>query len=213
MAHQHPMRTHLLPCTSSLARLYVDVTTSRIFPQLLTLLFACSISLCTTRAQLDGLLIFRINCLQGNREGQTVFDRVLYPWSAFHSDDYGYTKMSILNKTHLSLQQTSVNQVACCPMVTDQVACCLSVSVIRQRVGRGRLCLGSWLQEGGTCAFCASMLSLFLCRVHLVVAAWYLIANVISFGLIHEILLHQSCDVVTWMVYRGQFWEKICGVL
>ena len=25
--------------------------------------------------------------------------------------------------------------------------------------------------------------------------------------------LHQSCDVVTWMVYRGQFGEKICGNL
>ena len=25
--------------------------------------------------------------------------------------------------------------------------------------------------------------------------------------------LHQSCDVVTWMVYRGQFRVKICGSL
>ena len=29
----------------------------------------------------------------------------------------------------------------------------------------------------------------------------------------NTVFLHQSCDVVTWMVYRGQFWEKICGSL
>ena len=28
-----------------------------------------------------------------------------------------------------------------------------------------------------------------------------------------SVFLHQSCDVVTWMVYRGQFWGKICGNL
>lgn len=34
-----------------------------------------------------------------------------HPWSAYHSDDYGYTRMHIANSTHLYLEQVSVEQV------------------------------------------------------------------------------------------------------
>ena len=46
----------------------------------------------------------------GNQEGQSQFDPIPFPWSAFRSDDFGYTKMKILNGTHLSLDQVSIDQ-------------------------------------------------------------------------------------------------------
>ncbi|ESO12513.1 hypothetical protein HELRODRAFT_62767 [Helobdella robusta] len=46
----------------------------------------------------------------GCKEGVDPFIKIPYPWSAFQSDDYGYTVMKILNKTHLSLDQVSVDK-------------------------------------------------------------------------------------------------------
>ncbi len=48
---------------------------------------------------------------QGNVDHTSPFHPNPYPWSAFHSDDYGYLRMSILNSTHLHLEQISVNKV------------------------------------------------------------------------------------------------------
>ena len=45
--------------------------------------------------------------LQGNSEGQTQFDPVVFPWSAFHSDDFGYTRMKVVNSSVLQLEQVS----------------------------------------------------------------------------------------------------------
>ena len=48
---------------------------------------------------------------QGNVDHTSPFHPNPYPWSAFHSDDYGYLQMSILNSTHLHLEQISDNKV------------------------------------------------------------------------------------------------------
>jgi len=37
--------------------------------------------------------------------------RIPYPWSAFHSDDYGYTRMTVHNASHLYMEQVSDDQV------------------------------------------------------------------------------------------------------
>lgn len=57
---------------------------------------------------------FYINILfsQGNQEGQDPFERYPHPWSANHSDDYGYTRMTVYNGTHLNIQQVSVDNVS-----------------------------------------------------------------------------------------------------
>lgn len=46
----------------------------------------------------------------GCNEGKTDFVGERPPWSAFHSSDYGYTKMKAFNKTHLYFEQISVDQ-------------------------------------------------------------------------------------------------------
>ena len=51
--------------------------------------------------------------LQGNREAQSKF--VPSRRSAFHTDDFGYTRMVIPNATHLYLEEMSVNKVNCGP--------------------------------------------------------------------------------------------------
>ncbi|XP_011874902.1 PREDICTED: iron/zinc purple acid phosphatase-like protein isoform X2 [Vollenhovia emeryi] len=43
----------------------------------------------------------------GCKEGREEFVPNLPPWSAFHSSDYGYTRMKVFNKTHLYLEQVS----------------------------------------------------------------------------------------------------------
>ncbi|KAK2193212.1 hypothetical protein NP493_16g00054 [Ridgeia piscesae] len=47
----------------------------------------------------------------GNYLGVGPFDPTATPWSAYRSDDYGYTRMTIANDTHLFLEQVSDNQV------------------------------------------------------------------------------------------------------
>ena len=39
------------------------------------------------------------------------FDPLPHPWSAFHSDDYGYTRLHIKNATHLYIEQVSDDKV------------------------------------------------------------------------------------------------------
>jgi len=46
----------------------------------------------------------------GNQEGQSHFDPIPFPWSSFRSDDFGYTRMKVMNSTHLILEQVYVEQ-------------------------------------------------------------------------------------------------------
>ncbi len=39
------------------------------------------------------------------------FGREPPEWSAFRSEDYGYTRITIVNRTHLSIDQVSDDQV------------------------------------------------------------------------------------------------------
>ena len=48
---------------------------------------------------------------QGDREGQTKFDKIPHNYSAFRSDDYGYTLINIFNGTHITMDQTSIDKV------------------------------------------------------------------------------------------------------
>lgn len=46
----------------------------------------------------------------GCQEGVDPFERLPYPWSAFQSDDYGYTRMKVFNASHLYMEQVSDDQ-------------------------------------------------------------------------------------------------------
>jgi len=46
----------------------------------------------------------------GCKERHDNFDKKVDPWSAFRSDDYGYTRMQVINATHLYLEQVSDDQ-------------------------------------------------------------------------------------------------------
>ena len=48
---------------------------------------------------------------QGCRENITTFLKNPPVWSAFQSKDYGYTRMNVLNKTHMHIEQVSDNMV------------------------------------------------------------------------------------------------------
>ncbi|CAL1531234.1 unnamed protein product, partial [Lymnaea stagnalis] len=43
----------------------------------------------------------------GCKENHDNFDNTTDPWSAFRSDDYGYTRMKVYNSTHLYMEQVS----------------------------------------------------------------------------------------------------------
>jgi len=43
----------------------------------------------------------------GCQEGVDPFEPIPHPWSAFHSDDYGFTLMKVFNETHLYMEQIS----------------------------------------------------------------------------------------------------------
>ena len=49
--------------------------------------------------------------LQGCDEGVEPFKRFRPAWSATHSDDYGYARMTVYNGTHLYLEQVSDDKV------------------------------------------------------------------------------------------------------
>nr|AGH33731.1 purple acid phosphatase [Haliotis diversicolor] len=46
----------------------------------------------------------------GDREGQTKFSHTVLPWTAFHTDDYGYTRVTVQNETHLYMEEMSVDK-------------------------------------------------------------------------------------------------------
>lgn len=46
----------------------------------------------------------------GCQEDHDPFEKDYPPWTAFRSDDYGYTRMTIHNKTHLYMDQVSVDK-------------------------------------------------------------------------------------------------------
>lgn len=48
---------------------------------------------------------------QGNKEGQSKFQRKPSAWSAFRTADYGFTIMDIIDSTHLALNQVSIEKV------------------------------------------------------------------------------------------------------
>lgn len=43
----------------------------------------------------------------GCREGVDPFQKLPHPWSAAHTDDYGYTRMTVHNATHMYMEQVS----------------------------------------------------------------------------------------------------------
>lgn len=49
--------------------------------------------------------------MQGCREKTDTFNPNPKDWSAFRSRDYGYTRMQVVNATHLYLEQVSDDQV------------------------------------------------------------------------------------------------------
>jgi hypothetical protein len=63
----------------------------------------------------------------GNQEFQDPFFVNPYPWSAYHSDDYCYSRITVFNATHLFFEQYSVDQMA----VID------SAWIVKQRHGAG----------------------------------------------------------------------------
>ena len=57
-------------------------------------------------------------CLnQGCSEHHDRFAKTFGNWSAFHSEDYGYTRMQVINATHLYVEQVSVEKVCVCVCV------------------------------------------------------------------------------------------------
>ena len=53
----------------------------------------------------------RLVLFQGCQEDHDPFVKDYPPWTAFRSDDYGYTRMTIYNNTHLYMDQVSVDLV------------------------------------------------------------------------------------------------------
>lgn len=47
----------------------------------------------------------------GCQEGREPFPAKIPAWSAFHSRDYGYTRMKAHNTTHLHFEQISVDKI------------------------------------------------------------------------------------------------------
>ena len=48
---------------------------------------------------------------QGCQEDHDPFEKDYPPWTAYRSEDYGYTRMTIFNETHLFMDQVSVDKV------------------------------------------------------------------------------------------------------
>ncbi|KAK7103367.1 hypothetical protein V1264_018281 [Littorina saxatilis] len=46
----------------------------------------------------------------GDAEGQTKFRKTVTDWSAFSTDDYGWTNIKIANDTHLKIQEVSIDK-------------------------------------------------------------------------------------------------------
>lgn len=48
---------------------------------------------------------------QGCQEDHDPFEKDYPPWTAYRSEDYGYTRMTIFNETHLFMDQVNVDKV------------------------------------------------------------------------------------------------------
>ncbi|KAI0213631.1 Acid phosphatase type 7 [Lamellibrachia satsuma] len=57
-----------------------------------------------------GAPVYVVTGSAGSYLGHGPFELTATPWSAFRSYDYGYTRMTILNNTHLYLEQVSDDQ-------------------------------------------------------------------------------------------------------
>lgn len=64
----------------------------------------------------------------GCQELVDPFEPIPHPWSAYHSMDYGFTRMKVYNSTHLYMEQTSDDQMG---KVID------SMMIIKQKHGMG----------------------------------------------------------------------------
>ena len=62
-------------------------------------------------AQAINLIVFLIMS-QGCSERVDPFTGTRPPWSAMRSDDYGYSRMTVYNGTHLYLEQVSDDKVS-----------------------------------------------------------------------------------------------------
>ena len=73
------------------------------------LIFTFGISLWQYTANLKGiqLIYFSLSIWQGCQERFDPFTGARPPWSAMRSDDYGYSRMTVYNGTHLYLEQVS----------------------------------------------------------------------------------------------------------
>lgn len=54
---------------------------------------------------------FNIYFLKGCKERHDEFLDYMPDWTAFRSTDYGYTRMKVINATHLHLEQVSDDKV------------------------------------------------------------------------------------------------------
>lgn len=58
------------------------------------------------------LLVISHDFLQGCTSRHDPFVKDYAIWTAFRTVDYGYTRMTIHNKTHISIEQVSVDNVS-----------------------------------------------------------------------------------------------------
>lgn len=72
----------------------------------------------------------------GNRENEDRFSHKHLPWSAFRTSDYGYTRMTIWNGTHLTLDQLSVDRDSATEL-TYEPTLVDSVTYVREKHGAG----------------------------------------------------------------------------
>ena len=64
-----------------------------------------------TMTSLSLWLIWHDFFFQGCQEDHDPFEKDYPPWTAYRSEDYGYTRMTIFNETHLFMDQVSVDKV------------------------------------------------------------------------------------------------------
>ena len=64
-----------------------------------------------TMTSLSLWLIWPDLFFQGCQEDHDPFEKDYPPWTAYRSEDYGYTRMTIFNETHLFMDQVSVDKV------------------------------------------------------------------------------------------------------
>ena len=64
-----------------------------------------------TMTSLSLWLIWSDFFFQGCQEDHDPFEKDYPPWTAYRSEDYGYTRMTIFNETHLFMDQVSVDKV------------------------------------------------------------------------------------------------------